>query len=109
MERRAASVLTIALAGALVSTLRQGATIDADALRVLTVREVLRIGNANDPSGGFSAILAVDVDRDGQLYVYDSKDKHIKVFATSGRPAPAPIALRPMAQRKAPAIGLNQD
>lgn len=72
----------VAYAGAAL----QGAPLDADRLPVIAVKAVARIGNADDPKIGFSAILAVDVDRDGQIYVFESKDREIRVLTRDGSP-----------------------
>jgi hypothetical protein len=63
----------------------QTRTFDADALPVLTATRQARIGHTDDPKLGFSRIGRVDVDRDGQVYVYDVQSFNIRVFARDGQ------------------------
>lgn len=59
---------------------------DIDALPALTAAEDLRIGDVDDPDVGFSRIGSVDVDRDGQVFVYELLDRQIRVYDSDGRP-----------------------
>jgi hypothetical protein len=55
-----------------------------DELPTLALREDLRIGDATDPDRGFNAVSEVTVDRDGQVYAFDVREREIRVFAPSG-------------------------
>ncbi len=57
---------------------------DIDALSALVAVEDLRIGDAEDPDRGFSRIGGVDVDRDGQLFVFEMMDQQIRVYDPTG-------------------------
>ena len=59
--------------------------IDVDVLPTLTLQEELRIGSLEDPEYGFSRIGSVDVDRDGQVYVFEAQDLQIRVYSPDGR------------------------
>ena len=59
--------------------------IDVDVLPRLTLQEELRIGSLEDPDYGFSRIRGVDVDRDGQVYVFERQDQEIRVYSPDGR------------------------
>lgn len=45
----------------------------------------LRIGSASDPNIGFSSVGDVAVDRDGQIFVFERRDRHIRVYSGSGQ------------------------
>jgi|GEM_PF-697689 len=60
--------------------------LDVEDLQSLVPVEDLRIGSAEDPDLGFSRISAVDVDRDGQIYVLESLDMQIRVYGSAGQP-----------------------
>jgi hypothetical protein len=49
------------------------------------IQEEVRIGDAMDPDRGFSEVGAVDVDRDGSVYVFDAQDTQMKVYDSAGR------------------------
>jgi hypothetical protein len=76
-------VLTAALA---CSRSDRPGTGDVDAFPALTAAEDLRIGDVDDPDLGFSRIGGVDVDRDGQVFVYEAMDRQIRVYDSEGRP-----------------------
>jgi hypothetical protein len=59
--------------------------IDADALAPLELVEELRIGSVDDPDSGFAAIHGVDVDRDGNIYVFEGQSAQLRVYDPSGR------------------------
>lgn len=72
-----------------VTTACTGATadsgeVDVDRLPFITLEEELRLGSVEDPEAGFSAIGAVTVDPDGNLYVFEMQDMEIRVFAPDG-------------------------
>jgi hypothetical protein len=58
--------------------------LDADALPTLSALEEARIGSATDPDVGFAAIAYVDVDADGNVYAYESRDGQIRVHGPGG-------------------------
>ena len=60
-----------------------GSTIEG--LPRVALVEDLRIGSVDDASYGFSQIGAVDVDRDGQIYVLEMQDAQIRVYSPDGR------------------------
>lgn len=56
-----------------------------DELPRSTVREELRIGDAHDPDIGFTRIAAVAVDADGNTYVAESGENHVRVYDPAGQ------------------------
>ena len=64
---------------------QQPALVNADTIPVLSTREEVRIGNADDPNVGFNTIQVVDVDRDSQVFVYESQVREIRVYSRDGR------------------------
>jgi hypothetical protein len=71
--------------GAASAARAQQPTQDLDAAPRLRLVEELRLGSATDPNTGFSRVGSVAVDRDGQLYVFEVQDRHIRVFGATGR------------------------
>lgn len=57
---------------------------NADTAPLLTLQEVQRIGSVDDPDVGFAAISDVDVDRDGNLYVFEMQQSHLRVYDPDG-------------------------
>lgn len=55
-----------------------------DALPVLTATEEARWGDADDPALGFTFITSVDLDRDGNVYVFEGSVPEIRVYDPSG-------------------------
>jgi hypothetical protein len=78
-----ATALALALAGC--AKAEDSSATDADALPSLALVEELRIGSAEDADTGFSAIGGVDVDRDGNVYVFESQAMEIRVHDRDGR------------------------
>ena len=58
---------------------------DLDALPRLAATAGTRIGDVDDPDIGFSRVYGLDVDRDGQLYVFEGVDMQIRVYSPDGR------------------------
>ncbi len=58
---------------------------DLDAIPRLAMEEDARIGSMDDPDYGFTGIAGVDVDRDGNVYVFESTDMQIRVYSPEGR------------------------
>jgi hypothetical protein len=71
--------------GAACSDAAGSGELNADAQPRLVITEVQRVGDADDPDVGFSRVFFADVDRDGQLYVFESQDMQIRVYDTAGR------------------------
>jgi hypothetical protein len=59
--------------------------IDVDALPRLVLVEEARIGSVEDPDYGFSRIGGVDMDREGNVYLFESLSREIRVYAPDGR------------------------
>jgi hypothetical protein len=57
---------------------------DLDAAPLLAVEEMLRIGSTDDPDYGFTAINGVDVDRDGNVYVFEGSESAFRVYSPDG-------------------------
>lgn len=57
---------------------------NADTAPLLTLQEVQRIGSVDDPDLGFAAISSVEVDRDGNLYVFEMQQSHLRVYSPDG-------------------------
>jgi hypothetical protein len=80
------SLPTLALGAATLRILTapaQTATLEtAPRLRLV---EELRIGSASDPQVGFSRIGSAAVDRDGNLYVFETQDLQIRVYGPAGQ------------------------
>jgi len=55
-----------------------------DDVPALELREVQRIGSVEDPDYGFSRVGAMDVDHEGNLYVFESRDLELRVYAPDG-------------------------
>lgn len=83
-SKRAATLGIFAIAGAGCSAPAPGAVIHLDDLPRLVAIEELRIGDLDDPGAGFSRISAMDVDRDGNLYVVEASVPEIRVFDPAG-------------------------
>jgi hypothetical protein len=82
-----------------------------DSIPVRQVVEEVRIGDQLDPDIGFSRIGAVDVDPDGNIYVFESQDLQIRKYDSDGnlivvlgRPGEGPGEFR-----SAAAIGIKAD
>jgi hypothetical protein len=58
---------------------------DADAAPQLTMVEEMRVGSRDDPDTGFAAIGGVDIDRDGNIYAFESQQVEIRVYDPRGR------------------------
>ncbi len=83
--------------GARLSNAASQAAVDLDAIPQLRLVEELRIGSASDPSVGFTRIRCevepsgfarsgcVSIDRDGQIYVFEAQDRHIRVYRSTGQ------------------------
>ncbi len=57
---------------------------DIDQAPQLGLVEELRLGSFDDPEQGFSRVSGVDVDRDGNLYVYEGSEAAIRVYSSEG-------------------------
>lgn len=57
---------------------------DLDALPYLTLEEVTRIGSVDDPDYGFSRIGGVDVDRDGNVWVFEAQARELRAYSPTG-------------------------
>lgn len=57
---------------------------NADAAPRLALEEIRRIGSVDDPDVGFATIGSVDEDRDGNLFVFESQARHLRVYGTDG-------------------------
>jgi hypothetical protein len=57
---------------------------DVDKLPQLEISEQLRIGSRDNPDTGFAAVGGVDVDRDGQLFVFEPQRVQIRVYDPGG-------------------------
>lgn len=55
-----------------------------DAFPHLVAQAGMRIGDVDDPAVGFSRVAAVDVDRDGHVYVVEASVPEIRVYDPSG-------------------------
>lgn len=51
---------------------------------VLSIEQGRRIGNVDDPTVGFSRIGGMEVDRDGNLFVYEAAIPEIRVYSPDG-------------------------
>jgi len=60
-------------------------TADTGRVPALDAVEELRLGDVDDPDLGFSRIGSVDVDRDGQVFVFEMLDRQIRVYDADGR------------------------
>ena len=83
---RAAVVALVALLTAAPACTRSSAedASNIDGFPRLTLVEELRIGDVNDPNLGFSQVVTVDVDRDGNVYVLEAQVPEIRVFDARG-------------------------
>jgi hypothetical protein len=61
-----------------------GALNDLAAAPRFQLVEELQIGSTSDPNRGFTKIAAVDVDRDGQVYVLEARELQIRVYSPAG-------------------------
>jgi hypothetical protein len=52
---------------------------------LLTLREESRIGSSTDPNIGFTLITGAAVDRDGNVYAFDSRESEFRVFGRDGQ------------------------
>lgn len=52
----------------------------------LSLTEVFRVGSVEDPDAGFSSIGSVDVAEDGTIYLFENRDKEIRVLSAVGEP-----------------------
>ena len=68
-----------------VGSTAKTADIDVDALPRLILVEEARIGSVEDPDYGFSRIGGLDVDRDGNVFVFESMAREIRVYAPDGQ------------------------
>jgi len=57
---------------------------DLDLLPRLTLEEVSRIGSVDDPDFGFSRIGSVDVDRDGNVWLFEWVAGELRVYSPNG-------------------------
>jgi hypothetical protein len=57
---------------------------DLDAAPRLAYEEILRIGSVDDPDYGFTAINGVDLDNDGNIYVFEGSDAELRVYSPEG-------------------------
>jgi hypothetical protein len=81
-----APLLAVATAlGSLSCTSIETDATGLDVLPMVQLEQELRIGSPNDPEVGFSRIGAVEVDRDGQVYVFEHVDQHIRVYGSDGQ------------------------
>jgi len=62
-----------------------GGALDLEALPTLMAEADMRIGSVDDPEAGFSRVTGVDVDGDGQIYVFEGADMQIRVYGPDGR------------------------
>jgi hypothetical protein len=62
-----------------------GQGVDADAARMLTAVEDLRIGSVDDPDAGFTRIAGVRVAADGRVFVLEQREMQIRVYDAQGR------------------------
>jgi hypothetical protein len=62
------------------------AGLDVDAAPDLALTRDLSIGHATDAARGFSSIHGLDVDRAGNVYVIDARERHIRVYDPRGEP-----------------------
>lgn len=58
--------------------------LDLDSAPPLAAEPGLRIGSVDDPDIGFSRPYMADVDRDGNLYVFEGMDLQIRVYSPEG-------------------------
>lgn len=58
--------------------------LDLDALPWRSLQEVTRIGSVDDPDYGFSRIGAVDVDRDGNVWIFEALARELRQYAPTG-------------------------
>jgi hypothetical protein len=82
---RGAGFVALLLAMIASAGMAQVRTVDADRLPSLVARAEARIGHADDPKLSFNRIGAVDIDRDGNTYVYDVQTYNVRVFARDGK------------------------
>ena len=75
---------SVAFVAVLSLTAPQVRQVNADALPVLPVRVETRVGHADDPKLSFNRIRFVDVDREGNVYVFDEQSVDVRVFAKNG-------------------------
>ena len=71
---------TLILLGSCTNAAGESEDANIDELPRFTVREELRIGDAHDPDVGFTRIAAVAVDADGNTYVAESGENHVRVY-----------------------------
>ncbi len=57
---------------------------DIDQAPQLGLVEELRLGSFDDPEQGFSRVFRADVDRDGNLYAFESSESAIRVYSREG-------------------------
>lgn len=77
-------IALITLAGACATEPAATGVDDADAVATLTIVEQLRIGSVSDPDVGFTRVDEVDVDSDGQIFVFETRPPEIRVYSASG-------------------------
>jgi hypothetical protein len=73
------------LALPLLSAHAQSSLQSIESLPRLTLVEERRIGSVTDPNTGFSLISEVAVDRDGNIFVFEARDLHIRVYSPTGQ------------------------
>jgi hypothetical protein len=56
-----------------------------ESLAVLRTVQEMRIGSSRDPNVGFVSIVYMDVDRDGQIILFEARDRHIRVYSPAGQ------------------------
>lgn len=77
--------LVLALAPIGCSDVSGSADSHAEALPHLVLVEELRIGSVDSPDTRFAAITGVDMDRNGNVYVFEPQAAHIRVYDPVGR------------------------
>ena len=63
----------------------QPAVADLESAPTLRLAQELRIGSASDPAIGFARIGIVEVDRDGNVYVFEGQERTIRVYSAAGQ------------------------
>lgn len=65
---------------------RDQPTADVDLADIphITATEVVRVGSRNDPDSGFSRIASLDVDSEGNVFLFESVDRQIRKYNEQG-------------------------
>lgn len=80
-------LLRLMCAGVVAGCAGEGASAganDLDAAQQLAYEEILRIGSVDDPDFGFTAINGVDLDADGNIYVFEGSDAQLRAYSPQG-------------------------